>query len=80
MCRFDDVNCQIILNNTCSSCFDGYTFSIIKGKCILNSSQNNATPDQTSQYNSSLTDNKTINVNTNQSNTTNQSNSNKPVN
>lgn len=80
MCRFDDVNCQIILNNTCSSCFDGYIFSIIKGKCILNSSQSNSTSDETSQPNSSLENNKTINSNINQSNTNTQSNPNKTVN
>ncbi len=35
LCRFDDVNCQVIMKDSCSQCFDGYVFSSAKNKCIV---------------------------------------------
>ncbi len=37
MCRYDDINCQVVLSNKCSLCNDGYVYYEGSGKCVLKS-------------------------------------------
>lgn len=42
LCRFDDSNCLVALNDTCKQCVEGYQFSVQKNTCVLNSFNNSS--------------------------------------
>jgi len=68
ICRFNDVNCQVIINSTCQQCFDGYSFSSQQNKCVSLSqvqSQNLSSPKNASTSNQQPVQEKTQSVTTN---------------